>query len=238
MKRIRNSVLIVIGFIGLDACFTAPTYPVVPQIDFNSICYGKSASGGLDSIVLEVNFKDGDGDLGLDDTYNSDTTFSLQRYYIYKGAPVTYKTKRQNPQLGLPEFVTPYNCTNWDVKRNASNVVIDTLYTKYNPNYYTIFVDFLIKDAQGNFTKFDPTTYFIYPNCSIAGYNGRFPVLSKEPGKKSPLDGKIRYSMRSLGFDAIFGIKTLKLVVTIQDRALNKSNTVETPEFTLQSIRR
>ena len=235
MKRIRNSVLIALVIIGFNGCFTAPTYPVVSQIEYASIYYGK-ATVGQDSIVLEINFKDGDGDLGLDDTYNSDTTFSLQRYYIYKGAPVTYKTKRQNPQLGLPEFVTPYNCTNWDVKRNASNVVIDTLYTKYNPNYYTIFVDFLIKDAQGNFTKFDPTTYFIYPNCSIAGYNGRFPVLSKEPGKKSPLDGKIRYSLRSLGFDATFGIKTLKLIVTIQDRALNRSNTIETPPFSLQQI--
>ena len=235
MKRIRNSVLIALVIIGFNGCFTAPTYPVVSQIEYASIYYGK-ATVGQDSIVLEINFKDGDGDLGLDDTYNSDTTFSLQRYYTYKGAPVTYKTKRQNPQLGLPDFVTPYNCTNWDVKSNASFVVIDTLYTKYNPNFYTIFIDFLIKDAQGNFIKFDPAYYFIYPNCSIAGFNGRFPVLSKDPGKKSPLDGKIRYSLRSLNFEAIFGIKTLKLVVTIQDRALNRSNTIETPPFSLQIL--
>jgi hypothetical protein len=40
----------------------------------------------------------------------------------------------------------------------------------------------------------------------------------------------------STGFQAIFGQKTLKLQVTIYDRALNTSNTIETPEFRLEEI--
>ena len=50
------------------------------------------------------------------------------------------------------------------------------------------------------------------------------------------LEGEINYSMVSGGFSAIFGNKTLKLEVTIYDRALNASNTMETPEFRLEEI--
>ena len=233
MRWIRNVSCAFLLMAAINACFSPPNYPIVPQIEFDNICYGKSTKpGGLDSIVLSLKFKDGDGDLGLNDSYNQDTTFTLQRYYNYKGALVTYKTKRQNPSLGLPDFVTPYNCTNWEVKRNSANVVIDTVYTTFNSNYYNIFVDFYV-----NGVRFDASNYFIYPNCSIAGYNGRFPVLSVDPSKKSALDGKINYSMFSSAFDALFSIKQLKLKITIQDRSLHKSNEITTPAFTLQSIR-
>jgi hypothetical protein len=44
--------------------------------------------------------------------------------------------------------------------------------------------------------------------------------------------------MISAGFDFIFSIRTLRLKIKVQDRALNKSNEIFTPEFTLQSIRK
>jgi hypothetical protein len=240
MKLIRNLSWAVLLMCGFNACFSPPNYPIAPQINYNSLYYGKSTNPlKQDSIVLSINFKDGDGDLGLDDSYITDTTFALQFYYQFSnGSIVNYKAKRLNPNLNLPDFVTPYNCTNWEVRKDSKKLVTDTVYTKFNPNYYNIFVDFYSKNNDGSFTKFDPASYFIYPNCSVQGFNGRFPVLAKDPGKKSPLDGVINYSMLSFNFDDLFSIHTLKLQITIQDRALHKSNTIETPEFTLLSIRK
>lgn len=102
----------------------------------------------------------------------------------------------------------------------------DTLYYTPNPNHYNIEVDFLVKDpsAPDGFREFDWREEY----CTT--FDGRFPVFSD---KQSSIDGVLRYSMTSLGFTSVFSIKTLKLRVSIQDRALNRSNVIETPEFTL-----
>ena len=102
----------------------------------------------------------------------------------------------------------------------------DTLYYTPNPNHYNIEVDFLVKDPAepGGFREFDWQQEF----CTT--FDGRFPVFSD---KQSSIDGTLRYSMTSLGFTTLFSIKTLKLKVSIKDRALNKSDVIETPEFRL-----
>jgi hypothetical protein len=102
----------------------------------------------------------------------------------------------------------------------------DTLYFTPNPNHYNIEVDFFIKDAtaEGGFREFDWREEF----CTT--FDGRFPVFSD---KGSSIDGTLRYSMTSLGFTSLFSIQTLKLRVSIKDRARNTSNVIETPEFRL-----
>lgn len=102
----------------------------------------------------------------------------------------------------------------------------DTLYYTPNPDHYNIEVDFLVKDpsAPGGFREFDWREEY----CTT--FDGRFPVFSD---KESSIDGTLRYSMTSLGFRTLFSIKTLKLRISIKDRALHTSNVIETPEFTL-----
>ncbi len=102
----------------------------------------------------------------------------------------------------------------------------DTLYFTPNQDHYNIEVDFLVKDptAPGGFREFDWRKEF----CTT--FDGRFPVFSD---KSTSIQGTLRYSMTSLGFKSLFSIKTLKLRVSIKDRARNKSNVIETPEFTL-----
>lgn len=253
MKLIRNILGAVLLMVGLNACFETPTYPIIPQIEIlnDDLYYGKSTTG--DSIVVALKFKDGDGDLGISDADNE--VFDYAYKYNYPTGvgnnSVNYKFKRENPTfeidlqdgsnplpLSTYNFVTPYSCTHWEVIRNNSNVVTDTLFVIYNQNYYNIFVDFYTKNTDGTYTLFDPTTFFKYPNCSIAGYDGRFPILSKDLGKKSPLDGKLTYSLKGSAFDLLFGTKTMRLKITIQDRALNKSNEVTTKDFTLTSIQK
>jgi hypothetical protein len=235
MRLIRGFGLFLFISIGAGACFTPPDYPVLPQIEFESIVYreyGTGFDGIADSLILKIKFKDGDGDLGLDPSeiaapYNNKFYFRFSN-----GKFLNYSDKRTNPNYDtLPEFFKPYNCINWDVIRE-NNLVKDTLYFQLNPDYYNITIDFLVKNADGKtYTEFDWTKEFDYPGCG-GTYDGRFPILFKDkPG--SPLEGTIRYGMGSTGFKALFSVKQIKLRIQIKDRALHKSNIIETPDFTL-----
>lgn len=244
----------------LASCFDPPEYAPSPSIEYESVSFIDVANpSDPDSLILTIRFKDGDGDLGLDANDPSDTLYPYQNrtffdtvkssnagyYYPFNdGTFITYETKRTSPygwkqkHLAydtLPAFSNPYNCVNWQVL--AMNNEVDTFYFELNPDHHNIFVEFLVKNSDGTFTEFDWTEEFAYPQCGIT-FDGRFPVLSKDLSQKSALDGKIRYGMPSTGFMILFSIKTLKLRITIQDRTLNKSNVVETPEFTLQQIKK
>jgi len=156
---------------------------------------------------------------------------------------ITYKTFRTNrygwgSKLSydtLPEFKKPYNCVNWEIR--SVNNEVDTFYFERNPYHYNIFVKYFVKQNNGTFKEFDWVTEFAYPQCGIT-FDGRFPVLSKDLGRAAALDGTIRYGMASTGFNFLFSTKTMYLEVTVFDRLLNQSNTVQTEPFTLQQIKK
>ena len=235
MSLIRGFGLFVIISVFVSACFNPPDFPIIPQIEYESVDYVEYGTGfdtEFDSIILKIKFKDGDGDLGLSSTETS-PPYNNKFYFLQpNGEYVTYDTKRTNPNYDtLPDFVKPYNCVNWEVFRQ-NNAVVDTFYFQLNPDFYNITVDYLVKNPDGTFTEFKWEEAFNYPSCG-GTFDGRFPILFKEkPG--APLEGTIRYGMGSTGFKILFSIKTLKLRIQIKDRALNKSNIIETPEFTLQ----
>ena len=234
MHLIRGFGLFAIILTGVSACFNPPEFAVEPQIEYESIQYKEYGNGfdaEYDSLILTLSFKDGDGDLGLDASEDGEP-YNNKFYYLLNGKYLNYQTKRTNPDYDtLPDFVKPYNCINWEVY-SENNVVKDTLYFELNPDYNNITVEFLVKNPDGTFTEFDWKEAFNYPNCGIS-FDGRFPILYKDkPG--APLEGTIRYGMGSIGFKILFSTKTLKLRIEIKDRALNRSNIIETPEFTLQ----
>lgn len=236
-------IAIVLG-LGLFSCFDPPEYSNTPEIEFESLIFKETPDLAVaDTLVLFINFRDGDGNLGLDTdrdngcvVVGSDTICYNERFYFRVRAtdePLTYKIKRTNPDFAyLPDFVPPFSCTNWEVLRDDDNVVTDTLYFELNENHYNIFVDFLIKQNDGSFEEFDFTKEFEYPGCATS-YNGRFPILAKNSdlSLKNPVEGTLRYAMVSSAFKLQFSIKTLKLRIQIQDRLLNKSNIIETNEF-------
>lgn len=232
--------------LALNACFKAPEFPIVPEIEYNNISLRKGppptpeVPSPADTLALVVKFKDGDGDLGLDGS-ETGIPYNDRFYYVFQdGSFLNYRDKFTVPGYDtLPEFVTPYNCTNWEVIKDPdTNVTTDTLYFQLNPNHYNFFVDFYIQQNDNSFALYDWTKEFIYPNCNVNGFNGRFPILSKDLSQKTAQEGTIRYNMKSVAFNILFSIKVLKLRLYIQDRALHKSNVIETPAFTLQSIRK
>jgi hypothetical protein len=79
----------------LGACTTVPQYPAAPSISFGDV-YFKEGSPS-DVIVLTIQFKDGDGNLGLDNSdilnppfqeLNQDSTPNRNRFNIF---PVLYR---------------------------------------------------------------------------------------------------------------------------------------------------
>ena len=84
---------------SLTSCLQAPNYPDVPRIEEKSVTvFRRSGATGLrDSIEIALNFEDGNGDLGLD---NTDTTAlyayngGLNRYYENYFLQPYYKNRR------------------------------------------------------------------------------------------------------------------------------------------------
>lgn len=253
----------------VSSCFDPPEFPIVPEIRFESIEFvdipdPSPFEVATDSLVLQLSFRDGDGDLGIKASESfppfNDRWYSLKEPFDCDGHPqtkesrchelrleelskyVNYKLKRvpQNGSDTLKAFEKPYNCTNWEVVRDRTGKVVDTVYFQLNPHYNNIFVEFQMKESSSScsnppcFSVFDWSNYLNYPSCELQGFNGRFPYLNTQELGETPLAGIIKYSMPSPFFKTIFGARTLRLRVYIEDRSQNRSNEIITPEFTLR----
>ena len=156
MKLVVNWVAgCVVVAIFLASCADPPQYSPIPEIIFDNIIFRDIADpSAVDSLIVMIRFKDGDGDLGLEAS-ELEAPYNDKTYYRFAdGTYVTYKTRRTNPKYDtLPAFVKPYNCINWEIK--TVNQKLDTFYFKLNPNHYNFFVDFFIKNNNGTYAKFD-----------------------------------------------------------------------------------
>ena len=221
MKRI----LVYTGFISffaLSFCTRPPELPVVPSINFEYIQFKEVE--GPDSLILSVFFQDGDGDLGL-------TSFDI--YEPYQPYDVILDQNGDTIYYGDSPDMPPYNPIDYIVTRDDDGNPQDTVWVELNPDHYNIFVRFYEK-KNGEYEEFDwrQPPYF-------QTFDGRFPLLNTKIEDQRlvirPLEGSLRYGMTSSGWLFLFR-DTLKIEVMIQDRALNKSNVVSTPDFTLDMI--
>lgn len=309
MKIIKGLAIFIFA-IFFGSCFNPPEFPVFPEIEFNRVEFIENSSTAFDSLVIYLDFRDGDGDLGIDpedpkyiiypfndanffqenngrlDTLHTTPASSRTEQYEVldvpdpaKGKMVTFRTRRDPIYSSI--LPGTYSCSDYEILADRSEPnkpstgrkllihqddlaaidlakskvvdtlteripgnppkdisyyqIVDTVYFELNPNHYNIEVDFLVKepgnpnaDAQG-FVEFD------WFNSLCQTFDGRFPVLTDNGNS---LEGTLSYSMISTGFVALFSIKTLKLRLQIRDRALHNSNVIETPEFTLDKIRK
>ena len=222
--RFKNySGLMLVTALGWTSCISPPdNYPSVPEIEFSTIEYVQTS--GQDSLNISVDFKDAEGDLGLSATDVNPPFNPLFYKRDAAGNLITYSNR--------PPEAPSYNPIDWEVDPVVNNVEVkDTVWVEVNEDQYNIFVRFYIK-RNGQFTEYrwqDPPFY--------TTFNGRFPrVLTSEEGQA--VEGNIKYRMLSAGWESIFRTDTLRIDVEIQDRALNRSNQVSSPEITLRQITR
>ncbi|HLT71777.1 MAG TPA: hypothetical protein VKZ75_03970 [Cyclobacteriaceae bacterium] len=277
-----------------NSCFDPPEYSIVPNIEYQNIEFVEV--GGFsepDTILLYIDFRDGDGDLGLSNTdvahpYH-DSNFFLEdgsggfikvatelRYSDIppmislsgeQGKLATSRTRNKPGYSYLPEF-DRNGCPDYFLRNGTPDtayykydyvyiseedshiidetyfvedtltagdlpdiyVVRDTVYFKPNPFHNNIRIDWLVQNNDGSFTEFDWSEI----DCATT-FDGRFPILED---RTRAVEGTLRYSMVSIGFLQLFSIKTLKLRISIWDRGLHQSNIIETPQFTLNDIRK
>jgi len=215
--------IMLIPVLTWTSCISPPeNFPSIPEIKFSTIEYVRTSS--QDSLIVSVDFKDAEGDLGLSSTDINPPFNPL----IYKrdavGNLITYA--RRPP--GAPSF----NPIDWAIDPIINNTVVkDTIWVEQNVNQFNIFVKFFIK-RNGKFTEFrwqDPPFF--------TTFNGRFPrILITEEGQS--VEGNIKYRMLSSGWESIFRNDTLRIDVQVQDRALNRSNEVSSASVTLKQISR
>ncbi|MEB2785982.1 hypothetical protein [Algoriphagus persicinus] len=221
--RLKSYLGIFFLLVSTLACISPPdNFPSVPKISFESIEYVPTS--GADSLIIGIDFQDAEGDLGLSATDDDPPFQDVDFQRDSNGELITYSTR--------PQTAPSYNPIDWLVDPIVNNKVVkDTIWVKQNPNQFNIFVKFFIK-RNGQFTEFrwqDPPFY--------TTFNGRFPrILTSDIGQA--VEGNIRYGMLSSGWQSIFRTDTLQIAVEIQDRALNRSNEVFSPEVTLSQITR
>lgn len=117
MKRFRLSAaaLLVAGLgAGLAGCINPPNYPVEPSIEFSRLDVKRYQDAPRvnvrDTVLLGVNFRDGDGDLGLASTENSppyqernaDGSFNRNRNNIFVQPYRLNPTTQQYEVVGIP----------------------------------------------------------------------------------------------------------------------------------------
>jgi hypothetical protein len=212
-----------VAVLAFQACNRAPELPVIPVINFEQVQFKEV--DGPDSLIVSIYFEDGDGDLGL-------TSFDITE--PYQPYDPVYDANGDSISIGSQPGLPPYNPIDYVIIRDQNGVAKDTILVELNENHYNFFVRFFTK-KNGQYTEFKWRDAPYYQT-----FDGRFPLLNRDVSdgrlKERPLEGELRYGMTSSGWLFLFR-DTLKISVQIQDRALNKSNVVESPDFTLESIR-
>lgn len=210
--------LSLLALAAFPSCYDEPQLSFVPQIEFENVEFVRGDF--LDSIIVFINFEDGDGDLGL---RGEETAPPYQPYDFVtddQGNLVTFGSRPDLP---------PFSPLDWIVFPEIEGVVVeDTVQIVLNPNHNNFFIEFFQRPPGGSsFSEWNPSQAPFYQS-----FNGRFPILNTRDENR-PLAGTIRYAMVSSQWRNIFGNNEIRLRVQIQDRALNRSNTAESEVFTL-----
>jgi hypothetical protein len=233
-------------------------YPIEPVISFEDIRFIDVPGIDYltpDTLKLIFSFTDGDADLGRD---SSNPKFLASPYHvrsyflkstgatvpsttddlkqdltkINKTELIRYKDRLIAPFDTLPPFALPFTCLNWGVLYNTIEAT-DTLYFRYNPDYYNLRVSFWVDNGNGTFEEFDFTKAFcstynsVFPSVDLGNLNGTPFEIKLFSSKR----GTITYKMRGNGFKLTFGGKKLKLRIMVKDNQLHASNEIETPEI-------
>lgn len=205
---IRHCWSVALGFGSLvlfNACRDLPEYSVEPQISFNNYrVEQESGANQVDNVFLTINYQDGDADLGL------------------------------GPKADQPADTYPQdNQAPFDSRIIRTDTTPDGYYIEVpNPDYFNFYTTLLIKQPNGSFLPYEFPIVGPKPGpYQLVTFDGRFPRLSPTD-EPQPIDGTVTYKVQL--FKAGFQQNTVvKFQIQIQDRKRHKSNTVFSPEITI-----
>jgi len=256
LARMRKLVMLIGLFAMTGSCennneiFTAD-----PRIEFESIEFQDLALYSVgEYLMLKFNVTDGDHDFGLDNaTPHLEFPYQTVFYYDRNNGQQVPAEKVTRGEVELESLIkyedrlnAPYDtipethCVYERYYINDFDYVL--LYASINENYTNLFVDFLYQNPEGSYSTFD----FYEEYCET--FDARVPSFSSWPQHQAMITGpfeitrktfkkaQITYTMMSGGFRALFDSKKMKLRFYVKDRALNKSNIIETREFLLDEI--
>src|SRR5688572_26799642 len=104
MKTIKGLATFVLLCVVLGACFNPPEFSVVPNIRYESVIFKENPNPVLkDSLVIIINFQDGDGDLGLDVKQTDDPYHFYNYYLVNDGDSIALSTF--SPRTYLPAVI-------------------------------------------------------------------------------------------------------------------------------------
>lgn len=246
-KKTLSIALFLVLFAVAIGCIRPPDLPDTPEISYNNVAFEIINEGDplFEETVLRLSFNvaDGNGDLGLDGGENFPPYNPFNLVVDDAGQFVEFGQRPGDPDFTCLDYAVE-DGENTDL--NGDGDLLDTLLIDFNMNQFNIEVDFFVKRF-GQYQEVDlraqpPGSANANTLCGIS-FDGRFPCLSSDDnpcdfirGNNRPIEGIITYDMNSGLFLPIFRTDTMKLRFKIRDRALNESNEVETPEFTLQGI--
>lgn len=236
-----------------ESCQEPPELPIEPRISYNRLEF-KPVATSTDSLILYLNFEDGDGDIGLDGNQNQypyqpfnfiiDKNRRLVTIGGSENEPPFYSIPLNNKFEPDAEEVLysetdsrpSFNCLNYEIIEytdTQQQVQVDTFLIEKNPNNKNIYVEFYRK-VNGDYQFIDWAKAFSTTSCGT-DFNARFPVFDHDNLGKS-LSGTLRYAMLSEGFNIILKKDTFKIRTYIKDRALHDSNYAESPDLTLDMV--
>ncbi|MEM8895360.1 MAG: hypothetical protein AAGC88_12330 [Bacteroidota bacterium] len=255
-KRINILYIFIVALI-MQSCYSPEEFSNTPSIAFRSLTYSPSDVES-DSLVLNIDFQDGDGDIGLDgnetrspyhaynviiDSNNRFVTLSNDSAStpFFYAVPPNFASEPGDSELQFfsdQDLRTSFNCQEYEIVEftdNQGNTFTDTIYVFRNENNKNIFVDFYRK-INGQYEFIDWTRVFSAIGCGT-NFDARFPVFEPDNNGRS-LEGTIRYAMVSDGFGLVLRNDTFQIRVRIKDRDLNGSNIAVSPDLTLNDILR
>lgn len=126
MRVIKGIILFCFSMVAVSSCFEAPEFSDIPTITFKDIKFKEV--GGVsdgDTLVLYLDFKDGNGDLGLSSEYPPDleVPYNNAFYFLADGTGDTIPV--------VPTTVQSYSIINFD--ELPGKLVTDK--TRLLPNY-------------------------------------------------------------------------------------------------------
>ena len=221
-----SSAVLFLGIsLAVSSCFPEPDFAGDPNprlTGFDDLYYKEL--GAFDSLIVRVNFQDGDGDFGTPEeqksllyipVLNSDGTFQ----YFDPNDP-------NQP---------PFNCTNYATLSQIfpNDTTNDTIRANYNENYYNFTVTLYSKT--GNEPNFEEVDFVEECGTRLGGIF--FPLKDEEDRQNGkPLEGVLEYANGAIENFGRFRNDSLKIAVQIRDEAGNLSNILESPTFTLREI--